>query len=45
MLSDEETTAKVVRYILESPVRKGLVASPHDYPYLGSDLGAVEGSF
>lgn len=36
VLRDEEQTAVVVRYILENPVRAGLVARPLEYPYSGS---------
>jgi hypothetical protein len=35
----------MARYIFENPVRKGLVRSPSDYPYLGSDVGRVEEFF
>ena len=36
VLRDDESTAKVARYILENPVRAKLAASVYDYPYLGS---------
>jgi len=36
VLRDDEATLMVVRYILENPVRKGLVQHFMDYPYLGS---------
>jgi putative transposase len=36
VLRDDEATLMVVRYILENPVRKGLVQHFTDYPYLGS---------
>lgn len=31
-----------MRYIFENPVRAGLVRSPLDYPYMGSDYGPLE---
>jgi putative transposase len=36
VLRDDEGTLTVVRYILENPVRKGLVEHFSHYPYLGS---------
>ena len=33
--------ALVARYLLNNPVRAGLVMSPIDYPYLGSDRWSV----
>jgi len=36
VLRDDEATLVVTRYILENPVRKGLVEHFTDYPYLGS---------
>jgi putative transposase len=36
VLRDNESTQRTVRYVLENPVRKGLVNHPRDYPYLGS---------
>jgi putative transposase len=36
ILRGDEATLPVVRYILENPVRAGLVASPADYPFSGS---------
>jgi putative transposase len=36
VLRDDETTLTVVKYILENPVRKGLVREPRDYPFSGS---------
>jgi putative transposase len=38
VLRDEEVLLKVVRYVLDNPVRAGLVTSPRDYPFLGSDV-------
>jgi REP element-mobilizing transposase RayT len=36
VLRDSEDTRAVVRYVLENPVRAGLVGSPREFPYLGS---------
>jgi putative transposase len=36
VLRDEEDTFAVARYIIENPLRAGLVANPLDYPYVGS---------
>ena len=36
VLREAEPTAVVVRYLLENPVRAGLVAQIEDYPFLGS---------
>jgi putative transposase len=38
VLRPEETTATVVRYILENPLRAGLARSVQEYPFLGSGL-------
>ena len=35
-LRDEEATEGVVRYILENPIRAGMVQSPEEYPFSGS---------
>ena len=35
VLRDGENTRGIVRYVLENPVRAGLVLSPSEYPYLG----------
>jgi REP-associated tyrosine transposase len=37
VLRNEEDTTAVAKYILENPVRAGLVTSVMDYPYSGSD--------
>jgi hypothetical protein len=42
VLRSDEATFDVVRYIFENPVRAGLVRSPADYPFLGSDVWSVE---
>src|SRR5439155_15096207 len=36
VLRREESTLSVARYILENPVRAGLVRNVQDYPFLGS---------
>jgi putative transposase len=36
VLRDHETTFVVARYILENPIRAGLVTRVEDYPYVGS---------
>jgi putative transposase len=36
VLRNDEDTRNVARYILENPIRKGLVRDVLDYPYLGS---------
>jgi putative transposase len=35
-LRDPENTASVIRYILDNPVRSGLVQAPGDFPFSGS---------
>jgi len=41
VLRDYDDTSRVVRYILENPVRPSLVTRPEDYPYLGSMTASV----
>jgi putative transposase len=36
VLRDDEVTAKVARYLIENPVRAGLVSNPLDYLFVGS---------
>jgi putative transposase len=36
VLREDETTAIVARYILENPIRAGLVTRVEDYPFVGS---------
>jgi putative transposase len=38
VLRPEEPEALVARYIIENPVRAGLVERPTEYPYLGSEV-------
>ena len=42
VLRDDDATLPAARYILENPVRAGLVASPLEYPFIGSRRYAVE---
>ena len=42
VLRDDEAAISVARYILENPVRAGLVASVQDYPFSGSSVYSVE---
>ena len=38
VLRRDEDIKEVARYIFENPVRAGLVQSPTEYPYLGSEV-------
>jgi len=38
VLRDDQDTLSVARYILENPIRAGLVKKVEDYPFLGSDV-------
>ena len=40
-LRSEEATLSVARYILENPVRAGLVTCVEEYPFLGSDVYTI----
>ena len=42
VLRPEESEAMVARYIIENPVRAGLVTRPSDYPFVGSDEWSLE---
>jgi hypothetical protein len=42
VLRDDEETDRAMRYVLENPVRKGLVPRFEDYPYAGSDVLTIE---
>jgi len=42
VLRNDEHTIDVARYILANPVRAGLVASPAEYPFSGSDVFPME---
>jgi putative transposase len=36
VLRDDEDSPEVAKYILDNPVRAGLVATPQEYPFVGS---------
>jgi putative transposase len=42
VLRNDEETAKAVRYVLENPVRRGLVTEFAEYPFCGSDVFDME---
>jgi putative transposase len=42
VLRDDEQTTAVLKYVLENPVRKGMVERFDDYPHSGSDVYTVE---
>jgi len=42
VLRSEEAAVSVARYILENPVRAGLVVAVQDYPFSGSSLYSLE---
>jgi putative transposase len=42
VLRADEDVKSVIRYVLANPVRGDLVASPKEYPYLGSDRWALD---
>jgi REP element-mobilizing transposase RayT len=42
ILRQSEDSRSVARYIVENPVRAGLVESPRDYPYLGSAVWTID---
>jgi REP element-mobilizing transposase RayT len=42
ILRSDESVEQKARYILENPVRAGLVESPGDYPWIGSFVTTVE---
>ena len=41
VLRAEEDTRAIARYILENPIRAGLVANAYDYPHVGSDRWTI----
>ena len=41
VLRHDEATVSVARYILENPLRAGLVKSVSDYPFIGSNVYTV----
>src|SRR5262245_35649682 len=42
VLRNDEATLSVARYIIENPVRAGLVADPKAYPFLGSSVFSLD---
>jgi putative transposase len=42
VLRGDEDAREVARYILENPVRAGLVSTPCAYPHLGSDVWTLQ---
>jgi len=42
VLRDDEATFVVARYILQNPVRAGLVQRVEDYPFVGSQVYSLE---
>jgi putative transposase len=42
VLRHDEAAISVARYMFDNPVRAGLVTSPKDYPFLGSDRFTVD---
>lgn len=42
VLRDDEDTRRVARYVLENPLRAGLVRQPLDYPFIGSSAYPIE---
>jgi len=42
VLRDDDSGPEYARYIVNNPMRKGLVASPRDYPHTGSDAWTIE---
>jgi len=42
VLRDDDDARELARYIVNNPLRAGLVESPSDYPFVGSDVWALE---
>ena len=42
VLRDDEDTRGVARYILENPIRRGLVTCVQDYPFVGSSVYTLD---
>ena len=38
VLRDDDDSFNVARYVVQNPLRAGLVKSPHDYPFMGSSI-------
>ena len=43
VLRDNESTQTAVRYVLENPVRKGMVEHPREYAFIGSSTVELRG--
>ena len=41
-LRSNDATLSVARYIVENPIRAGLVERIHDYPFLGSSVYSLD---
>jgi len=44
-LRKDEEPRTIVRYILENPVRAGLIVDPRDYPFTGSQIHTIDELF
>jgi putative transposase len=42
VLRQDGDARRVARYIVNNPVRAGLVVSPRDYPFVGSDVWTLD---
>ncbi|HUP40490.1 MAG TPA: transposase [Vicinamibacterales bacterium] len=42
VLRDDEQTRVAIKYVLENPVRKGMVGRFDEYPHSGSDIYTAE---
>ena len=42
VLRDEDAPPAVIRYIIDNPLRAGLVGSPSEYPFWGSQIYSRE---
>jgi putative transposase len=42
VLRSEDDAKVIARYIVENPVRSGIVRTPSEYPYLGSDVWRLD---
>jgi hypothetical protein len=42
VLRDDEATIVVARYILQNPLRAGLVSDVREYPFIGSEQFSIE---
>ena len=42
VVRDDEATIEVARYIVENPLREGLIGSVLDYPFVGSQIDELK---